>query len=276
MKQTKDVGHAHPATNNELAIPIEGDHLKAAQAAAKQLPADFEFKAAEKSAKHHFTKYRETRRLSNEERWQATQAAFEIYAATADNAELQQRLKSRCIRKGLTLKKADLAIAVIRYYSDYDTPEPVNRYANVLREAAYRNIPPNKLAAYLRKKGQGIDRLHKAYQARQNLAAAKMGKARDDSDDGERTAAKGKSRKPDGGKHRPKTDDLIITWAGETGKFKPRTRLLVWIEIIDDNGGKVVGLLGRRRKNIALPKRRRPQSERRSLSRKLNGVTSSR
>src|ERR1700736_1229038 len=218
MKQTNDIGHNHPP------IPIDGNDLKAAKTAAKQLPANFEFNAAEQAAKRHFAKYRETRRLSNEERRQATQAVFEIYAATADDVERQEKLKSRCIKKGIALKKADLAIAVIRYYSGYEMPEPVNRYANVLREVALRNVPPNKLAAYL--KEHGIDKLHKAYQERKKRAAAEISEASDDSDNRERTAAKRKSRELDGSKPSLETEDLIITWdRAKAGKFKPGTRL---------------------------------------------------
>jgi hypothetical protein len=99
MKPAYDIGHNHPP------IPIDGNDLKAAKTAARQLPPDFEFDAAEKAAKQHFAEYRETRRLSNEERRQATQAVFEIYAATAAKLELQERLKSRCIKKGIALKK---------------------------------------------------------------------------------------------------------------------------------------------------------------------------
>jgi hypothetical protein len=244
MKRTNDIGHNHPP------IPIDGNDLKAAKTAAKQLPANFEFDAAEKAAKRHFAKYRETRRLSNEERRQATQAAFQIYAATSANVELQERLKSRCIKKRIALKKADLAIAVIKYYSRYDTPEAVNRYANVLREAAQRNIPPNKLAAYL--KEHGIDKLHKAYQERKKRAAAEMSEASEasddslDSDNRERTAAKRKSRELDGSKPSLETEDLIITWdRAKAGKFRPGARLLAWIEIVDDNSGNVYGVFGR-------------------------------
>jgi hypothetical protein len=246
MKQANDIGHNHPP------IPIDGNDLKVAKTAANQLPANFEFDAAEKAAKQHFAKYRETRRLSNEERRQATQAVFEIYAATAAKLELQERLKSRSIKKGIPLKKADLAIAVIRYYSGYEKPEPVNRYANVLREVALRNVPPTKLAEYL--KEHGIDKLHKAYQERNKRAAAEMSEASeasddsDDSDNRERTAAKRKSRELDGTKPSLETEDLIITWdRAKAGKFKPGTRLLVWIKIVDDNSGKVFGVFGRQR-----------------------------
>jgi hypothetical protein len=240
MKQANDAG------DNHRPIPIDGNDLKVAKTAAKQLPANFELDAAEKAAKQHFDKYRETRRLSNEERRQATQAAFEIYAATAAKLELQERLKSRCIKKGIALKKADLAIVVIRYYSGYEKPEPVNRYANVLREVALRNVPPNKLAEYL--KEHGIDKLHKAYQDRKKSVAAEMSEASDDSDNGERTAAKRKSRGLDGSKRRPETAHLIITWdRAEAGKFKAGTRLLAWIKIVDDNRGKVYGVFGRQK-----------------------------
>jgi hypothetical protein len=43
MKQANDIGHNHPP------IPIDGNDLKVAKTAASQLPANFEFDAAEKA-----------------------------------------------------------------------------------------------------------------------------------------------------------------------------------------------------------------------------------
>ena len=111
---------------------------------------------------------------------------------------------------------------------------------------------PTKLAEYL--KEHGIDKLHKAYQERKKRAAAEMSEvseaseASDDSDNRERTAAKRKSRELDGSKPSLETEDLIITWdRAKAGKFKPGTRLLVWIKIVDDNSGKIFGVFGRQR-----------------------------
>ena len=47
----------------------------------------------------------------------------------------------------------------------------LNRYADVLREALLRKVPPSALADYLSKPKQGIERLHKAYQRRMNKNA---------------------------------------------------------------------------------------------------------
>jgi hypothetical protein len=252
MDRKIGTGHIKPPADAAPRFHIEPDDLRAARAAATQLPPNFSVQEAERAATQGFARSRRARRQGRKELRKAMQGLFQIYVATAASTEQQEKFKSDCIHKGIILRSGThLATAVVRYYYERDSAEAVNRYAYALREAAHRKVVPHKLAAYLGKKGQGINSLADAYEKRQKRAA-EMSEASDDSDNGRQTTARGKSRKPDGSKRCRESEDIIIRWArAKAGKFiavEPGTRLLRWIEKVDDDSGNVLQV-SRRRKN---------------------------
>ncbi len=184
MEPKIGIGHNNPPGDEALPIHVDAKDLKAAKTAARQLPENFSLDDAKCAVEQHIVKRKEAPRSARVELREAMQSLFGIYVSTAVSAEHGERLKSACLRAEITLKSGtDLAIAVVRYYWRDLSAEAANRYANVLREAALLNVPPNKLAAYLGKQGQGVNELSRANQQRRHPPAAKDSDTSDESDE---------------------------------------------------------------------------------------------
>ena len=159
--------NGHPPTDKALPIHMDSKDLKAAETAARQLPENFSFDAAKRTLKKHIFNRKKARRSARVELRESLQTLFGIYVWIAVNAEEMERLRSACVHAQITLKSGtDVALTTVRYYLRDLQPEAADRYANVLREAALRNVPPNTLAMYFKQKGHGINALSLANQNR--------------------------------------------------------------------------------------------------------------
>jgi hypothetical protein len=192
MERGIGIGHNHPPANEPLPINVDAtdhnaaktaltlsndhvremghaasDDLSAEMTGARRLPTDFSAKAAAREAQRQLTKHHKARRQSRTALRLALQELFGLYVYTAAKSKRIKDLKTKCIAAKMNLKaNTPLAVLVVRYYGSKIEDATVSRYADVLREAARRNVDPNKLATYLTGKGRGIDALSRSYQER--------------------------------------------------------------------------------------------------------------
>jgi hypothetical protein len=195
MQRGIGIGHNHPPANEPLPIHVDAkdhnaaktaltlskdhvremghankaasDDLSAEMTAARRLPTDFSAKAAAREAERQLTKHHKARRQSRTALRLALQELFGLYVYTAAKSKRIKNLKSNCIEAKMNIKaNTPLAVLIVRYYGSKIEDATVSRYADVLREAARRNVNPNKLATYLEGKDQGIDALSRSYQER--------------------------------------------------------------------------------------------------------------
>jgi hypothetical protein len=142
--------------------------IRAAKKITKHLPQTFSIEGNAKAAKKRFARAEKAKRQSRHQTRLAIQKLYSIYAKVLTDRNALADLDAACTREQakLHLRKKDPPICVVALYGGIADSERRYRFANVLRELLRREVPSQKVAAYLEEPGHGIDKLHKAHQRR--------------------------------------------------------------------------------------------------------------
>jgi hypothetical protein len=161
-------------TSNLTIEELTGEDLRAVKELEKTLASDFSWSASEYELGATIDGYDIIREQARHTLRGAIGAIYPHYIYVGARPKKRAAVLAACDSEGVTFKAGThLAVVLVRLYMKWArvSGEAVNRYANVLREAAERRVAAGKLESYLAKKGQGINAMSRGYRDRKKKQA---------------------------------------------------------------------------------------------------------